>query len=284
MVVAQEERAARHEQIGDRVRPVAKVGKPRDRARARHHDVEDAVDDMRSEPRVTLHEGRVGAGALRDAPRMCKRGGGEVESPCLARAEAQPRDRVGADVALQVEDGKPREARLREVGQERLEVALRDAGNIAGVGDEAFDLVERRFRMHGGAVVPVVAVLGELAIEGIVGGYYGVGCSGVRACIGGGMGEVHGGRREHFADGLQARVEALVARQAFLISEDADDAGCHERSDRPHVLPLEVEAELARPRLRESPFETFGETGRSVRSRQQADALHGASLIAIKVE
>ena len=284
VVVAQEGHAARNQHLGDRVRPIAQVGKPGDRARSRHHDVEGPFDDVRGEPRVALHEGRVGAGTLRDAPCVRKRGGGEVEPPCLACAEAQPRDRVGADVALQVEDGKPGEACLREVGQERLEVAPRDAGDVARIGDEPFDLVKRRFRVNGGAVVPVVAVLRELAVEHVVGCYCAVGCSSVRACIGGGMGEVHGGRREHFADGLQARVEALVARQAFLISEDADDAGCHERSDRPHVLPREVEAELARPRLRESPFETFGEAGRSVRSRQQADALHGASLIAIKVE
>ena len=51
-----------------------------------------------------------------------------------------------------------------------------------------------------------------------------------------------------------------------------------------HVFLREVEAELARPCFREGSFETFSEARRSVRPRQQADALHGASLIFIETE
>ena len=106
----------------------------------------------------------------------------------------------------------------------------------------------------------------------------------MRACIVAGAGELHGGSREHFADGLEPSIEALIAWLAFLFSEEADDVRSHEGGYRMHVFLREVEAELARPCFREGSFETFSEARRSVRPRQQADALHGASLIFIETE
>ena len=59
---------------------------------------------IRGEARIALDIRDIDAGFIGEVASVVERGGGEVEAPGPGGAKARPAERVGADVALQVQD------------------------------------------------------------------------------------------------------------------------------------------------------------------------------------
>ena len=142
------------------LRPPRHIGQP-----AQHPDpgVDDVVRSRAQHLDRVVHVGDVvvdrRAGRRRERPRLLDRGGGEVQ-PGHRRAQPGQRQRVGADVALQV-----RAPQAGQVTQPRP-VEGDHVGQVGRVGDVALDAVVGGRGVRGRPLVPHGPVQGKVLVHG----------------------------------------------------------------------------------------------------------------------
>ncbi len=119
------------------------------------------AEGLRGRVDVGLDVVDVRAGLLGEAAGLLEGGGREVEARHPG-AEPGERERVGADVALEVDPAQP-----GDVAEERL-VEADDVAQVRRVGDEPLEPVPGARRVGGGALVPVEPVHGEVVVHGAI--------------------------------------------------------------------------------------------------------------------
>jgi len=157
--VGEVEPAPRLQEPGDDARPLRDVGQPADRAPGREDEVEGLGlgQQVSRVVDVRLHEAGpiVDAELGRHAPRLLDRRQREVEAD-HARAAVRERERVGAEVALQVQHAHV----VHAVREQAIDARPRDGVEHAVAPPQRLLVVEVRRDVHGHALVPVRPVGG----------------------------------------------------------------------------------------------------------------------------
>ena len=144
------------QETGHDTGPPTDVGQPAQRADAREDEVERLrLEHVQCGVHVRLDEVDVRTGLLRQAAGLCKGSTGEVQ-PGHLRPQPGQGQRVGADVALQVDPAEP-----VDVTKAR-KVEADDVAEVPGVGDELVEGVVGGGRVRRGALVPALPVDGPV--------------------------------------------------------------------------------------------------------------------------